>query len=299
VTETSGTPDRVEAASGSNPVSPKATSPKATSSNAASSTAASPARSSAGYTTVRKAMAVISAFGAGEPVLGVSELSRRLGLGKSTVHRILTTLTDTGFVERTPDDRYRLSLKIYEIGSQVAASTELRALVHPDLERLRNESGETAHLAVLSGTDVVYLDRLESPQMLRLFTRVGRRRAAHATSSGKVLLAFGPPVALDRVLAGDLPRLGPRTITSPSMLQRALAEVRRRGYAVSVEEAAPGVSSVAAPIFDAAGECLAAVSVAGPTTRMSTEKVEHLALLVLAASASVARSSRPGARAAQ
>ena len=159
------------------------------------------ASSSTGYSTVRKAMAVISAFSYGEPVLGVSELSRRLGMGKSTVHRILTTLQGDGFVERTPDERYRLSIKMYEIGLQVAASSELRELVHPALERLRNESGETAHLAVLSGTDVVYLDRLESPHMLRMLTQVGRRRAAHATSSGKVLLAFGAPADIDRVVA--------------------------------------------------------------------------------------------------
>ena len=137
------------------------------------------------YTTVRKAMAVVSAFSYGEPVLGVSELARRLDMGKSTVHRILTTLVADGYVERTRDERYRLSIKMYEIGQQVAASIELRELVHPALERLRNESGETAHVGVLSGTDVVYVDRLESPHMIRWLTRVGRRRGAHATSTGK------------------------------------------------------------------------------------------------------------------
>jgi DNA-binding IclR family transcriptional regulator len=232
-------------------------------------------------------MAVISAFSYGEPVLGVSELSRRLGLGKSTVHRILTTLAADGYVERTADDRYRLSLKMYEIGQQVAASTELRTLVHPALERLRNESGETAHLAVLSGTDVVYVDRLESPQMLRLMTRVGRRRAAHATSSGKVLLAFGAPDDLDRVIAHGLPRLGPRTITMPNLLEQALAGVRRQGYAVSVEESAPGVVSVAAPVLDGSGECVAAMSVAGPITRMPPDHLDRFVRAVLAATASI------------
>jgi DNA-binding IclR family transcriptional regulator len=232
-------------------------------------------------------MAVISAFSYGEPVLGVSELSRRLGLGKSTVHRILTTLAADGYVERTADDRYRLSLKMYEIGQQVAASSELRTLVHPALERLRNESGETAHLAVLSGTDVVYLDRLESPQMLRLMTRVGRRRAAHATSSGKVLLAFGAPDDLERVLAGGLPRLGPRTITMPRLLEAALDVVRRQGFAVSVEESAPGVVSVAAPVVDGAGECVAAMSVAGPITRMPPDQLDRFVRAVLAATASI------------
>ena len=121
---------------------------------------------------------------------------------------------------------------------------------HPSLERLRNQTGETAHLAVLAGTDVVYVDRLESPHMLQLLTRVGRRRPAHATSSGKCLLAFGAAADVRQVIAGGLPRLGPRTITSAGALQRALDEVRARGYAVSFEESAPGVASVAAPIFE-------------------------------------------------
>ena len=242
-----------------------------------------------GYTTVHKAMAVVSAFSYGEPVLGVSELARRLDLGKSTVHRILATLQADGFVERTTDGRYRLSIKMYEIGLQVAASIELRELIHPALERLRNESGETAHLAVLSGTDVVYLDRLESPQMLRLFTQVGRRRAAHATSSGKVLLAFGTPADVERALATGLPRLGPRTITSPALFEQALEEVRARGYAASIEESAKGVASVAAPVLDGAGECVAAMSVAGPVTRMDADRLDHFARLVVAAAASIPR----------
>ncbi len=238
-----------------------------------------------GYTTVHKAMAVISAFSYREPILGVSELARRLDLGKSTVHRILVTLVADGFVERTPDDRYRLSLKMYEIGQEVAASTELRIRVHPSLERLRNQTGETAHLAVLAGTDVVYVDRLESPHMLQLLTRVGRRRPAHATSSGKCLLAFGAAADVRQVIAGGLPRLGPRTITSADALQRALDEVRARGYAVSFEESAPGVASVAAPIFDRAGDCIAAISVAGPITRMPPEQLDRFARLVAAATA--------------
>ena len=248
-------------------------------------------KSTRGYGTVHKAMAVISAFSYADPVLGVSELSRRLGLGKSTVHRILTTLADDGFVERTPDERYRLSIKMYELGQQVAASIELREIVHPALERLRNETGETAHVAVLSGTDVVYVDRLESPHMMRLLTRLGRRRAAHATSSGKCLLAFGPRSTVAAVVAAGLPRLGPRTITSKSILHKRLADVRRNGYAISIDEAAPGMASVAAPIFDGAGECIAAISVAGPVTRLRAERLDQLGRQVLSAAATVSAAS--------
>ena len=126
-------------------------------------------------------------------------------LPKSTVHRLLSILVNEGFVERTADERYRLSLKLYEIGQEVVSSRVLRQVGHVPLEKLHNDSNEATHLAVLSGPDVVYLDRLESPQMMGLFTRVGRRRSAHATSSGKVLLAFGSQADVDDAVAARAP----------------------------------------------------------------------------------------------
>lgn len=242
-----------------------------------------------GYSSVRKAMAIVSAFSYGEPVLGVSELARRLGMGKSTVHRLLSALVVDGYVERTDDERYRLSLRFYEIGQQVAASVDLREVAHPILERLRNQSGETAHLAVLAGHEVVYLDRLESPHTMRMFTRAGRRRAAHATSSGKCLLAFGPAEDVATAVAAGLPRLGPRTVTTKQQLERALREVRSRGYAVSIDESAPNVASVAAPVFDGSGACAAAVSVAGPVSRLTTESIDRFVRMVVSAAADVSR----------
>jgi IclR family transcriptional regulator, KDG regulon repressor len=256
--------------------------------------AAPAARRAATYTTVRKAMAVVAAFSYGEPVLGVSELARRLGLGKSTVHRILATLLVDGFVERTPDDRYRLSLRFYEIGQQVAASSELRELAHPILERLRNDSGETAHLAVLAGADVVYLDRLESPHMIRVMTRAGRRRAAHATSSGKCLLAFGSASAVAEVVDGGLPRLGPRSVTTAQQLARALTDVRAKGYSVSVDESAANIVSVGAPVFDGAGGCVAAVSVAGTISRMPPESIDRFVRMAVVAAADISRAISTG-----
>jgi DNA-binding IclR family transcriptional regulator len=249
-----------------------------------------------GYTTVRKAMAVISAFSYQEPVLGVSELSRRLGMGKSTVHRLLNTLVADGFVERTADERYRLSLRLYEIGQQVVAGLELREVSHTPLERLRNASGETSHLAVLAVPDVVYLDRFESPSTLRMFTRFGRRTPAHATSSGKCLLAYGAAADLDVVVQAGLPRLGPRTITGRTMFHRTLSEVRKRGYAVSIEESERGVVSVGAPIFDHSGDCVAAVSVAGPIMRMPPGDLDRFVRLVVGTASEVSTAMGSSAR---
>ena len=158
-------------------------------------------------------------------------------------------------------------------------------LVHPALERLRNESGETAHLAVLSGTDVVYVDRLESPHMMPLLTRVGRRRAAHATSSGKCLLAFGAAGRRRPRVAGGLPRLGPRTITSARCSSGRWPRSAPTATPSASTSRRRGSSSVAAPIFDRAGDCIAAISVAGPITRMPPEQLDRFARLVAAATA--------------
>jgi DNA-binding IclR family transcriptional regulator len=229
---------------------------------------------------VRNALHLLEQFSYTEPVLGVSELSRRLGLAKSTVHRILTTLLDEGFVQKAADGRYRLGFRLYELGQLVVSSLELREVAHPTLERLRNDTGETVHLAVLEGADVVYLERFESPSTLRLFGRLGRRMPAHSTSSGKCLLAFSPPEVIDAVVAAGLPRLAPRTITSRAMLVRVLRQVRRDGYASSIDESEPGATSVAAPVFGVDGTVIAAVSVAGPSLRITPESIPRYSRLV-------------------
>jgi DNA-binding IclR family transcriptional regulator len=125
--------------------------------------------------------------------------------------------------------------------------------------------------------------------MMGLFTKVGRRRSAHATSSGKVLLAFGSQADVDDAVAGGLPRLGPRTITTRTRLNQALADVRRAGYAISADEAAPGVVSIAAPIFDRIGSCVAAVSVAGPLIRMPSDRHDQLVRMVVRTAAEISR----------
>lgn len=230
--------------------------------------------------TVTRALQVLQAFSYDRPVLGVSELARLLGMGKSSVHRILTTLAEQGFVVKTPDDRYRLGLKLHELGQLVVSGLELRQIAHVPLERLRNECGETVHLAVLEGTDAVYVHRFESQSTLRMFSRVGRRVPAHTTSSGKCLLAFGDPSAVDLVVRGGLRRIGPRSITTEAGLLGALREIRANGYVVSVEENERGVVSIGAPVFGHDGSCIAAVSMAGPTIRVTREQVPRFVTMV-------------------
>lgn len=253
--------------------------------------AGSPRRASTGATlsTVTNTLTLMQAFTYDEPVLGVSDLARRLGLGKSTVHRMLTTLLAEGFVAKTPDDRYRLGFKLYELGQQVVNGLELREVAHPFLEALRNESKETTHLAVLDGPEVIYLERIESPSTLRLFGRIGRRMPAHTTSSGKALLAFSPYAVTEEVLAVGLRRMAPRSITTKSVFLKALDEVRTQGYAVSYEESEVGVTSVGAPVFGHDGSVIAAVSVAGPSLRINRENTPSFVRMVRRTAAAISQ----------
>lgn len=239
--------------------------------------------------TVTNALRLMTAFSTSERHLGVSELARRLQLGKSTTHRLLATLTKEGFVERAADGRYRLGIRLYELGSQVVHGIEIREVAHPVLERLRGTTHHAVHMAVLDQTETVYLERFESEQTAAMFRRIGTRVPAHCTSSGKAILAHGKPEWLTTVLNAGLPRIGPRTLTTPSALLDSLQRTRARGYATSVEESAPGVVSVGAPIFGAKGDVLAAVSVAGPLTQIPPERQEQLGKAVLDGAAEISR----------
>jgi DNA-binding IclR family transcriptional regulator len=223
--------------------------------------------------TVAKTLRVLEAFSYAEPVLGVSELARKLGMGKSSVHRALSTLLEHGYVSKTADDRYRLGLKLHELGQLVVSGIRLHEVAREPLDRLRSNCHEAIHLAVVDGADVVYIDRFESPGTARMFNRLGRRMPAHVTSSGKCILAFGEPTLTETVLARGLSRLAPRSITTKSVFIDCLAKVRSDGYAVSVEESQPGVTSVAAPVFGRDGSCIAAVSLVGAAMAMTDEQL--------------------------
>ena len=221
---------------------------------------------------VRNAARVLRAFSRAGQELGVTELSRQLGLGKSTVHRLVTTLTAERLLERgsTPG-RYRLGLVLYELGSRVTEHVDLHQAALPVLTTLRHETGEMVHVAVLDGLEVVYVERLESHNLLPIFRQVGHRLPAHWTSSGKILLAALPPDELSLRLAQWRPvAQTPWTITDKGRLLAELAEISRRGWAQNNEEGHLGIVSVGAPIRGRDGKVMAAVSVVGDSARMRT-----------------------------
>lgn len=234
----------------------------------------------AGLSSVRNAARLLCAFTPTDRDLGVSELASRLGLGKSSVHRLLSTLALEGLIERdAATGRYRLGLKLYELGSIVGDHLDLHEVVAGPIDELRNRTGETVHVAILDGPDVVYIARRESPHTLRLFGRVGHRNHAHCTSTGKLLLAFLPPADLATVLDGfTLPAHTRRTITDRGKLDSELDAIRRRGWADNIEESELGVNSVAAPIREASGRVVAAISVAGPAARFTPDGMRQVAV---------------------
>jgi DNA-binding IclR family transcriptional regulator len=240
---------------------------------------------------VANAARVLREFGKGEPQLGVSDLARRLGVAKSTAHRIVHTLTVEGLLDRVPDTgTYRLSVTMRMLGASVQSSSDLHGAATAILDHLRNLTKETVQVAVLDGLEVVYVERRESPQTVRIFGRIGNRGPAHATSTGKLLLAYLPAEELDRRLAGvRLARKTAYTITDKAVLRAELCQVRARGWAENVNEAEIGIASISAPIRNPAGEVVAALSVAGPVQRLDGDNLRRFAGPVTECAARISR----------
>lgn len=242
-------------------------------------------------TSVRNAARLLKEFSRTDRELGVSELARRLGLATSTVHRLLATLTAERLLERgRSPGSYRLGLALFDLGANVSPHLDLHEAAMPVMATLRHSTGETVQLAVLDGLESVYIDRLESPHTVRIFSRVGTRLPATATSTGKVLLAALPADELDRRLAGWRPRRGtPYTIIDPGVLRTRLDEVAARGWAENREESRVGVVSVGAPVLGAEATVLAALSVAAPTDRAGPAQLGRIRTAVVESAAVISR----------
>ncbi len=239
---------------------------------------------------VERALGILEHVDGSARGTGITELSRRLGLGKSTVHRLCATLEHHGYLIRDPaTGRYRLSLRVFQIGSTALSDLGLPARAMPALEDLGASVQETVHLAILDGSEIVFIGKVESSRPLGLYSRVGRRSPAHCTALGKVLLAHAAAEARAHVLSRPLARYTAATITTPQALERALDEVRRRGYAVDDQEFEDGVRCVAAPVRDHSGRVVAALSVSAPAGRLPRGRVPSLAEQVVAAARRVSR----------
>jgi len=229
--------------------------------------------------TVKKAMDILDCLAEEDQPLSASEIGHRLGISRSTVYRLLTTLAAGGYVTHDLEEaeKYRLGFRILRLARGLLNGIELRRQALPFLQALRDLSNETVHLVVMDGGQVTYIDKVECSQAVRMHSTIGARGSAHSTAVGKAMLAFMTEEAVERVIEEQgLPARTPNTITEREALLQELEQVRRRGCAIDNIENEEGIRCVGAPIFGHQGRPVAALSVSGPAFRMTLERIREL-----------------------
>ena len=227
--------------------------------------------------TVAKAFGIVDILASRvETGFSLAELSAMIGMPKSTTHRYLATLLELGLAERSSTDRFRLGTKVIELAGSFLANSDLRNESQPILLELAENTGETIHLSVPSGTEVVYIAKIESRHTWGMFSHIGTRLPMYCTALGKATLAFSAGNLLQKVLAEPLKPRTPNTITSAQALEAELAFIRSQGFAIDEEENEVGICCTGAPILDYTGLAIAAISVSGPRERMDRERCIQL-----------------------
>ena len=249
---------------------------------------------------IDRAVAILRCFDVRTPELGISDLARQTGLSTSTVHRLLLAMQENGLVRQTADRRYAIGPLVVQLAHSGGIPATLRDAAMPVLRALRDDTGETAavHELLPSGQRVV-LDQVESHhQLRRTYTELGIPVALPLGAPGKVLLAFLPWERQQEVLKGELEQVLPATITDPDVLAAQFAEIRERGFAMSMAERTPGIRSVAAPVFGHSGQVAGCLSVSGPEMRMPVERMEEFGMRVATGAWSVSEllGATPAAR---
>jgi len=229
-----------------------------------------------------RAIDLLEAFTTGDEERGVAELARELGLPRTTVHRLLAALTHRGLLAHDPQTgRYRLGLKLFELGSRVEDTLDLRRVARPFLQDLMSRSGETTHLVVLDGTDIVFVDKVETNNPFRMVSQTGRRLPARFSGSGKALLANLSAEELRYRFAATDPDL--------ETLRAELVRVRARGWAIDDQETQPGLRCVGTVVRDRNGNVVAGLSISGPLVRVGDERLSELSDVLLKTADQISR----------
>jgi DNA-binding IclR family transcriptional regulator len=233
-----------------------------------------------------RALSVLAAYDSDHPHRTLSELARATGLPLSTAHRLVAELVAWGALARRQDGRYEIGRRIWDLGLLAPVSLGLRDVALPFLQDISAATGENAHLAVRDGTSALYVERISGSRAVPIVSRSGTRLPLHATGVGKVLLAHAPDDVVTEVLT-HLRRTTPYTVVAPGVLRRQLADVRRRGYAVTSEEMTLGTRSIAVPVTDGGDRVFAAL---GIVTASSQRDVTRLVPVLGVAARGIARS---------
>lgn len=249
---------------------------------------------------LERGLAILGCFTPKRPVLGTAEIADGLGMSRPTTHRYVTTLAALGFLGQTAERKYRLGLRVTDLGFSALSSTGLAEQARPYLEELRRNSSYTVSIVVLDGEEILYVDRARGYRYAQIWLDLslgsGSRLPAHCTAAGKVLLAYLPDEAQRELIQGmRLERVGPHTVTSRRALLGELEQVREDGYAISDEETAAGLYSIAAPVWSESSEVAAAVDMIALASAISLEDLVQ-ALLPHLVSTAAQISARLGYR---
>jgi DNA-binding IclR family transcriptional regulator len=244
---------------------------------------------------VKNALRILNSFSLNEPEKKVTDLAKTLGLGKSTISRLLATLASEGFVTKDQEtQKYRLGLSILNLNTIVTANLEVGRESLTILQKLVDDIQETSHIAVLDGTDVIYINKVECKHPVQILTHIGRKNPAYCTSSGRMLLAYQDEQTIQRALEGELKAYTSKTITNPELIRSIIKKAKEQGYAACFEELREGVTSISAPIRDYTGQVVNTVTVIGPVHRLKSSNLNKYVPKIIGAAKEI--SSRLGYR---
>jgi IclR family acetate operon transcriptional repressor len=229
-----------------------------------------------------RGLSLLEALARAEGGLTLTDLGQRVQLAPSTAHRLLATLEKMGYVYQAGElGRWYIGLQAFTVGSTFLANRDFVAQSHPYMRRLMEQSGETANLGILDGTEAVFIDQVQCRETMRTIVKLGSRVPLHASGVGKAIFSALPNEQIDALLkVKGLPRITHNTITSPETMWSSIRVIRQRGWCFDDEEHLVGTRCVAAPIFDEHMEVLGAISLAGPSSRLPDERIKQLGSLV-------------------
>ena len=239
-------------------------------------------RADEGLKSLIKVVRLLDAFSTRNRSLSLTSLCAATGYPKSTVHRLLNAMRETGLVDQDEGrDRYRLGMKLFELGNTVLANMELHREARPFVDALTRQGGQAVHLAVFDGQRAVVIHRADASPEKYLAAHTIEQAPIHCTSVGKAILAFQPDAVVQKIVAAGLTRYTEATITDPARLRSVLATIREAGYALDEGEHQPGLRCIGAPIRDRSGKVIGGISLTGPDFRIPLGEVEGLAKLVV------------------
>lgn len=226
---------------------------------------------------VERALRILDCFTGREQELGITEIAGRMGLGKSTVYGLVNTLLVMGYLEQDPDSKkYCLGLKLFEMGNIVQRRMDVRAAAGSYLRQLSEETRLTVHMAVYRDGQVIYIDKVDAPDSRIVYSQVGKVAPIYCTGIGKAILAWLPEKERQWLLSGERKAMTPHTIVERAALEAELAEIRKNGYSMDREELEIGLRCVGAPVFDAAGRPIAAISASGTAGNLSKDREKNI-----------------------